>query len=258
MSHRELTNKPLVEAILEVRWQLTPSASGEEKDPHYQFLLGRLHERLQSLYPEHESLPAASIPDEMAGHMVQHRFRAASNAWPLVQVGPGVLTFNETSKYVWADFEQRAQEVVRKLYEAHPKVADLKMQTVLLRYVDAVEFDCSRQNVFEFLKNHLKVALHLPENLFVETGVERLPLGSAWQTSFRCLNPPGRVQVSFATGQKNERPAILWETTVQSAGGDLPVMPDGFPAWLDSAHAITSDWFFKLIEGELERRFSGE
>jgi hypothetical protein len=43
-----------------------------------------------------------------------------------------------------------------------------------------------------------------------------------------------------------------------SAGDDLPAMPDGFPAWLDSAHNITSDWFFKLIEGELEKRFDGE
>jgi uncharacterized protein (TIGR04255 family) len=44
---------------------------------------------------------------------------------------------------------------------------------------------------------------------------------------------------------------------VQSAGADLPDMPKGFPAWVDAAHEITHDWFFKLIEGELERRFEG-
>ena len=64
--------------------------------------------------------------------------------------------------------------------------------------------------------------------------------------------------MSFATGRKEGEPAVLWETTVQSVGSDLPDMPDGFPAWVDAAHEITHDWFFKLIEGELERRFDGE
>jgi uncharacterized protein (TIGR04255 family) len=145
-----------------------------------------------------------------------------------------------------------------KLYDAHPKVADLKMQSVLLRYIDAVEFDYSKQSAFDFLKDKLKVELRLPDNLFANTDVDRLPRSFAWQTTFRCRSPSGRVQVSFATGQQNDRPAILWETTVLSVGDDVPAMPDGFPGWLDSAHNITSDWFFKLIEGELERRFDGE
>jgi uncharacterized protein (TIGR04255 family) len=65
------------------------------------------------------------------------------------------------------------------------------------------------------------------------------------------------VHVSFATGRKEDKPAILWETTVQSVDDDVPAMPDGFAAWFDAAHEITDDWFFKLIEGELERRFEG-
>jgi uncharacterized protein (TIGR04255 family) len=35
-------------------------------------------------------------------------------------------------------------------------------------------------------------------------------------------------------------------------------MPNDFEKWLDAAHAVTDDWFFKLIDGELERRFSGD
>jgi len=233
-------------------------APGEEKDPHYKLLLGRLFDRLQSKYPEHEALPAASIPDELVGHVVQHRFRAAPNEWPLIQLGPGVLTLNETAKYTWTDFERRAQEAIVALHDAHPKVADLKIQTILLRYIDAVEFDFSKEDAFDFLRNYLKVELRFPDGLFAYPGIDRLPRSSVWQTTFLCRNPPGRVGVSFATGQKADGRAILWETTVQSAGDDLPAMPDGFPKWLESAHNITSDWFFKLIDGELERRFDGE
>ncbi|WP_242529248.1 hypothetical protein [Methylacidimicrobium sp. B4] len=37
-----------------------------------------------------------------------------------------------------------------------------------------------------------------------------------------------------------------------------PSIPDGFSRWLDKAHDLTDDWFFKLIEGELESTFSAE
>ena len=146
-----------------------------------------------------------------------------------------MLTCNDTSDYCWPDFERRASDVVAKLYDAHPRVADLKIQSILLRYVDAVDFDYSRESAFDFWRDYLKVDLRFPENLFLETGVNRLPQRSAWQTTFRCENPRGQVQVSFATGQKHGQPAIIWETMVQSAGTDLPNMPEGFSAWLNSA-----------------------
>jgi uncharacterized protein (TIGR04255 family) len=34
-------------------------------------------------------------------------------------------------------------------------------------------------------------------------------------------------------------------------------MPASFSKWLDEAHDLTDEWFFKMIEGELERRFAG-
>jgi uncharacterized protein (TIGR04255 family) len=59
-------------------------------------------------------------------------------------------------------------------------------------------------------------------------------------------------------GQKDDQTAIIWDTSVQSAGDDVPPLPQGFSQWVDAAHTVTGDWFFKLIEGELERSFSGE
>ncbi|MBP8986104.1 MAG: TIGR04255 family protein [Syntrophobacterales bacterium] len=78
---KELKNKPLVEAILEIRWKLQGLPSGPQVDPHYKLLLGRLFDRMLKDYPEHEQLPTANVPDELVGHVVQHRFRvAASNS----------------------------------------------------------------------------------------------------------------------------------------------------------------------------------
>lgn len=253
---KELKNKPLVEAILEIRWKLQGLPPGPQVDPHYKLLLGRLFDRIRKDYPEHEQLPTANVPDELVGHVVQHRFRVAANSWPLVQVGPGVFTVNSTADYTWPDFRSRVLAAIEKLFDAHPKVDELKITNLILRYIDAVDFDYSGDNILEFLKDKLKVTFSLPINLFEGTDVERKPNGLTSHFSFRCHNPKGAITLRLATGQKENVPAVIWETTVESAGDDVPDMPKKFEGWLDAAHSLTDDWFFKMIEGELERRFS--
>lgn len=209
-------------------------------------------------YPEHEQLPTANVPDGLVGHIVQYRFRVAANSWPLVQVGPGIFTINSTDDYTWLDFRPRVFAAINKLYDAYPKIGDFKITNLVLRYIDAVEYNYANDNVFEFFRDKLKLNISLPDNLFQDTGVEKRPNSFIWQTAFGCENPPGLINIRFATGQKRSAPAVIWETTVESAGDDLPEIPEAFESWLDAAHEITDDWFFKMIEGELKRRFSGE
>jgi len=257
MPQKQLKNKPLIEAILEVRWALDSRLSGHESDPHYKLLLGRLYDRLSGIYPEHEQLPTAIIPDELVGHVVQHRFRSSAKGWPLVQVGPGILTVNSTADYTWDAFRTRAVTALGRLYEAHPKVTELRITNITLRYINAVEFDYAKQNAYDFLRDQLKLDIALPSNLFDNTGVEGRPHTFGWQSTFKCTRPQGQVTIRFASGRTEDKPAIIWETTVQSLEGDVPPMPTGFETWIDAAHVVTDDWFFKLIEGDLERRFSG-
>lgn len=258
MSKKELKNKPLVEAILEIRWELKGDVPGPQIDPHYKLLLGRLFDRMIDEYREHEQLPTANIPDEMASHVIQHRFRVAMNSWPLIQVGPGIFTINSTDDYKWTDFRPRVLSAIHKLYDAHPKVEDLKISNIILRYIDAVDFDYSQNKSFDFLKDQLKLNISLPENLFENAYIDEKPSSFTFQSSFRSKKPKGIITIRFATGKKKNVPSIIWETTVESIGEDLPEMPKKFEIWLDEAHDITDDWFFKMIEGELERRFSGE
>jgi uncharacterized protein (TIGR04255 family) len=258
MPSRILKNKPLVETILEVKWALSSPALNVQLDPHYKLLLGRLYERLSDDYPEHEQLPSAMIPDEMSAHMVQHRFRHAAADWPLVQIGPGILTVNDTHKYTWDDFRARSLTAVQKLFEAHPKSADLKVDSLLLRYIDAVEFDYPAGDVYAFLREKLKVSIALPETLFKDTPVQSTPSHFSWQSAYACDDPKATMTVRFATGQKEEKPALLWETMVHTRRPDIPELPDRFATWMDAAHTVTDDWFFKLIEGDLEGRFSGD
>lgn len=127
-----------------------------------------------------------------------------------------------------------------------------------LRYIDAINLDYSREDIFKFLKEKMKVTAELPTSLFDNNNIEKLVSNFNWHSAFNCKKPQGIVRLGFATGQKEDQPCLLIEIALQSTETDLASMPEQFEEWLRSAHDITDDWFFKLIEGELERRFRGE
>ena len=255
MTTKHLNNKPLVEAILEMRWSLQ-GPPNMQVDPHYKILLGRLFDRLSSEYKKHQPLPAASIPDEMAGYIVQHQFRVRENDWPLVQIGPGIITLNDTTAYTWKDFETRAKQVVSDLYTAYPDRESLRVNNIVLRYINAIEFDYEKENVINLLNEKMRVVLTLPETLFVNEKVSETPIGLNWQAIYPLKDPKGGVNIKYATGKKADAPALIFELSVQTGGEGMPTMPEGFDNWIEKAHDVIEDWFFKLIEGELERRFT--
>lgn len=258
MSSLQLKLKPLVECILEVRWQLEVPSPGLTRDPQYRLVLGRLFDRLVGEYPYHEELPTARIPDELSGHNVQHRLRSGPTEWPLVQIGPGIFTVNDTEKYSWEDFRARISRAVCKLFESFPQGAVPRIEDLVLRYVNAIETDYESESILGWLNQKMKIDITLPCELFEGTQVRQAPSSLQWTSMFRCERPSGMIQIGFATGQKQGRPALVWETLVRSAGEDLPELPAGFEAWIDQAHEIALDWFQKMISGELERSLSDD
>ena len=63
--------------------------------------------------------------------------------------------------------------------------------------------------------------------------------------------PEGIINLRFSRGKKENVDALIWETMVQSTNEQISAMPEEIPDWLNDAHTLTDDWFFKLIEGEL-------
>lgn len=250
---RPLPNKPLVEAIFEFRWQI----SSEEGDPRYPLFVGRLYDRVQSEYPFHEPLPSALIPLPAATSIVQHRFRAEKNRWPLVQVGPGIVTVNDTEGYIWQDFGQRTKALIKAIYEAYPEPKELRVANLNLRYLDAFELEVD-QNMLDYLSEKLKSRVLLPSQLFADTAVSSVPNTFNMMSSFATTEPKGSILVRFTSGKHVGKPALIMELAVRSDAPDVPNMPDEFEVWVETAHKLTDDWFFKFIEGELERRFAGE
>jgi uncharacterized protein (TIGR04255 family) len=133
MPGQTLTKKPLIEAICELRWGPVQAIPGTATDPNYKLLVGRFYDRIEKEYPIHEPLPAASVPDEMLSHVVQHRFRKSPQGWPCAQIGPGILTYNETADYDWVPFRDGAAWVVTKLFEAYPSPTKPVIGSLTLR-----------------------------------------------------------------------------------------------------------------------------
>jgi uncharacterized protein (TIGR04255 family) len=186
-----LKNKPLVEAIFELRWELKgKAASGESIDPHNKVLIGAIYEKTKSEYPFHEQLPAAEVPDRFAPYMIQHRLRKAEGQWPLIQVGHGILALNDTTGYIWEDFSQRISELVHIFLEVYPDPENLKPNMAMLRYIDSIEFDYE-SDVLKFLQEKMKAAINISQNLFEETGLTESPFDVDLKLSFYSVSPKG-------------------------------------------------------------------
>jgi len=246
---RELNNKPLVEVIFELRWALQ-EMTGRHVDPYYPIMLGEFFAAVKDQYPHWEALVPPGMPLEIAPNVVHHRFRTALDQWPLVQLGPGIITINETEGYRWHDFNKNCLallQVLLGLYEAAGQA--FQPVYVSLRYIDADVL--GNRSVTELLSK-LKLKLEPDLKLF-ESGRVAGPETNhlALALSYPSVHPKGMFTARFNQGKKNDQPGLIWETQIQSSGDDTPIEQSEVERWLEEAHATTSDWFSRQIEGEL-------
>jgi uncharacterized protein (TIGR04255 family) len=135
-----LPKKPLAEAIFELRWAPDETrVKGLTVDPGFRLLVGRYYDRVKADYPNVVDLPTAQIPEELAAYAVRHQFRASKDGRPVTQLGPGIVTVNETAAYSWATFKPRILSAVGALFESYPtEIAPCVPNEVMLRYLNAI------------------------------------------------------------------------------------------------------------------------
>lgn len=246
---RELKNKPLVEAIFELRWALQ-EVSGRRVDPYYPIMLGEFFAAVKDQYPHWEALVPPGMPPDLAPHVVHHRFRTAADHWPLVQLGPGIMTVNETEGYRWHEFNKNCLALLEVLLGLHADAGQAFQPVhVSLRYIDAEVL--GNRSVTELLAK-LKLKLEPDAKLFESghvIGPETNHLALA--LSYPSVRPKGMFTTRFNQGEKNDQPGLIWDTQIQSSGDDTPVGQSEIKRWLEEAHTTTSDWFSRQIEGEL-------
>ncbi len=244
----KLPNAPLQEAIFELKWQLQPDETGTQLiDPEFQFALGKFEHVLQMAFPHRVPKLPRQLPLHLLNYQAVYQFWKAKNTWPVVQLGPGILTVNDTEQnYEWANTYlpniEKALDAIDKSYGV------LSINSLSLRYIDVVRVaDYGFTTWQEFVRKHLNFEF----NNHFDTRGELAQFHI--EQSFR-LKDSGMLNLTFnsALNDRNED-VFIWQTAVsKQAEFKMADVKD----WLTNAHDCTSQVFKDICKKEFYASFA--
>ncbi len=257
-----LGTSPLVEAWLDLRWQLQPgSQEGFFLDPQFPLALGTFYQSVRERFGYQEPLKASTAPLEFLPHVVRYRFRPAPDEWPLLQLGPGVATVNFTRPpYSWTEFKEASLYLRAKLTDSYE--TGLRPDRISLQYRNAVPCSYSSGELLRFLRSRLNTTIELPPHIPGPVGIPDTPVNMDMAFTYNLERPRGKGNIQFVTGTKRNETEdreeigtehLLFELRVMSQEDEVPdyTDPSQFEDWLEAAHAVIHEWFFSLIAGPL-------
>jgi len=243
---KKLPKAPLQEVIFELKWQLQTNAIGQKTDSLYSFALGKFSERLESEFPARVSKFPEGIPSAMMNYQASVQFWKEANTWPVVQIGPGILTVNDTEKnYVWEDnYYPLIKKAVGWLKSAYK---ELNLIGVSLRYIDVVKVkDYGYESWPDFVSTHLnfefKNSFPTPGNLS----------NFQFDQKFN-MNEIGELNIAMSSGLNNKQEEIfIWQTAINKSG---KIFIENLDTWLEDAHECTSRVFKDICKNEFYESF---
>jgi len=254
-----LLNSPLVEAIFELRWEIqTDQQSGRMRDAAYPMMYGRMYERLKKDFPMIEDLPSTQVHPEANPYVVRHRLRKEKNGYPLIQVGPGIVTVNEAKGYSWTSFKSVILRIIESISDLYPAgTFPLNFIKAEVRYVNGIRFDSQRENPLAFLAEKLHTKIELDSDLFESTEMSDKPAGVSLNLAYNLHKPVGNLLLSAQLGQVESKSAYIIQAAIQSFGETVPHDKEAFEPWLNQAHSAAENCFLSLCKGPLMEKFCG-
>jgi uncharacterized protein (TIGR04255 family) len=239
----KLPNAPLLEIIFELRWKVDSKAELSK----CQYLHGDLYALLKEDYPYRESLISPEVPIELYISVPAHRFRTSQEKYPLVQVGPGLITVNTTGdEYYWNDFEKKINSVLNRFSQVYKFESEQKV-SLALQYFDFLLFDFSKDNVHEYLTNNLNVNIN--QNFHKsETSPTGFNFGFQYQTKIGVLS----VLMNRGKNLKKEDGIIIQTSILNSElHGETKIIN----SWLEEAHSFCSNLFKNMMKPSMYESF---
>lgn len=254
-----LLHPPLIETIFEIRWEIENNEqTGGMRDPSYPMMYGSLYERLKKDLPIIEDLPSTQAHPETTPYVPRHRMRKEKNGYPLVQVGPGIMTINEGKGYSWTGFRSLVLRVIESIIDLYPtNTLPLNFTKCEIRYVNGIRFDIARENPLAFLADKLHMKLEMDPDLFKYNSLNDRPNGVGLNVSYVLDKPMGNLAIGANMGQFEGKPAFIQQTLIQSFGDLTPADGDGFASWLEDAHTAAENCFQVFCKGALMEKFNG-
>jgi len=237
---RKLPKAPLVEVVIELRWKIT----SKEELAGVQYLYGDLYNELKGKYPFRESIHPVEFPLEMTVNQPVHRFRAEKDGYPLLQVGPGIITLNIIdAKYYWDTFFNDAKELLHTFFNIYPLNNTI---APAILYIDFFPFAFSENDVHKFINQKFNVTFG---QSFFET--DKLP--ADFNMGFAYNIDLGDLRVNFQKGKNQNTEGILLQTRIN--GNPAKPNNENINIWLNEAHELSSNLFKQLTKGELYESF---
>jgi uncharacterized protein (TIGR04255 family) len=194
----------------------------------------------------------------MLPHVVRHQFRVGDNAWPLLQLGPGILSANETAGYSWETFKPRLSEAIRVLFASYPRdIYEFAPTHIVLRYLNGIPLDPRTAQTLSFLRKTLHTDINLDPALADTVEDLSQPVGLNLNLTFPMKAVAGVCGLSFSTGRTADSPALIWQLDAQARGADVPLAEAAVDEWLEAAHSVIERWFLTLSRGDLLESFRG-
>ena len=238
----------LQEIIFEVRWALPPANRGAgAPDPGFESSLARLFERLRDDYPKLVSLPAARVPPSRSPHAVRHQFRSPGRSWPLVQIGPGVLTLNDTGSSQWTKFGTRLRRVVDELFNTD-SMDGRPLLAVALRYLHGVPLERIETPLLQLVRERLHTSLAIDPALFEDPADAEKPSGLNLSVCFP-LKGGGQATLALSTVRDRQGPRLLWQLEAARLGEHVPGDAESIGHWAETAHGVLQHWSDTLDAG---------
>ena len=165
----------------------------------------------------------------------------------MVQLGPGVLTVNETEKnYVWEDnFRVAIVYALETLERSYP--AALEYSKARLTYIDAVDFDPKTTSAADFVARNLLTGICT--NYELPGSRDNVNIS---QTFTMSQDTVFHITIQSGLNNVTGAPAIIWTTVLERT---TAFKKDGLLPWLDWAHKQASDFFVKMLNPDFYASF---
>ena len=240
----KLPKAPLLEVIFEIKWDVINKSDIVD----FQYLHGDLYSKLKSKYPHRESLVPPEVPlDFVKGNPI-FRYRENQGSYPLVQVGPGLISLNTIdAKYYWEQFRDESNEILNILNEIYPKYAELNLVPAIT-YLDFFEYDKSKETPLHYVNSNfqLNIADKFIDGLDAKLNDVNFTFNYQLKGMIASLNMRnGKIN--------NEKEGIVLQTKI--TGKKELYNSRKLKDWLDDAHDLSSNIFKSLTKGQLYESF---
>ncbi|MEO0144064.1 MAG: TIGR04255 family protein, partial [candidate division WOR-3 bacterium] len=235
--------------IFEVNWR----NKKELIDSNYKILIGSLYERLKGNFPDIEILPTANLSDEIllsGTKIIQYRFWSKGKMWPVVQLGPGVITVNMNKDYnTWESFKPVIEKVVNTFLEIYPNKDDLIIENLALKYLDAFLLDY-KANFLDYLseKLHTYISIDFGDDKRKEK-ISHKPSKIDFSIEYELIELKGKAGIRFFNAVLEEKEHLIMESYA-ILNHETLYKKENILDWLDVLHDITDFIFTSLIRGK--------